>query len=357
MKRSLRLRLFAIAFASSAIVAACNLLSGVGDLSVGASGEGAAVDGATGAEDAREDADGGGAGDADAGVVVPRVRCDDAGSVCLQAPPVGWIGPVLLYEGAAAMAAPPCSMGTSAYEGMAEPSAPPAGCMACNCGPPTGGDCNSVEVVTFNQGGCQGGNGGVCADVKLEVGACTSIPISCGNVSTFVSGAISHGGSCPPSGGALFDGGAPSWSRRALACALTNGPGSCEPDERCVPAPAFPFAGQCILKIGEDALCPSGDFSERHVYYDSFNDARKCTACGCSPPDGGCGTNTLQVTRCGPGEVKTSVPLNACGTTPITAALLTGSGSVQTKGSCTPTGGRPAGGIVGTGPTTVCCAP
>jgi hypothetical protein len=354
-------RLLVMAFGGCAIVGGCALFTDLDDLSgapetapaeAGSDADGASEEDAIhGGDDASTAADADGAADS----TVPLVACDDAGAVCLAPPPIGWDGPVFLYDGPINSAVPACTEDTtSVYTGHGSPTAPPAGCQACKCGTVSGTiDCNGVDVITFNNGGCPGY--GICAQVKLSA-TCQSIPVSCGHASTLVTAPYTRGGSCPASGGQLFDGGAPSFTRAVHACAVTSGSGSCQAPERCVPAPPSSFAGRCIVKLGESVECPPGQYAERHVYYEGIADERRCTACGCAPPQASCGAGSLSVTACGPSENDVPRSLNECSTTPIQAARVTGAGVVLSSAACKPTGGAPSGSVRGTGPTTICCA-
>lgn len=341
-------RLLVIASLVGGSIGACSLLTDVSGLT--GDGDGASIDGSSG-KDAARDNDGG----ASDGAPPPLTACNDAGSVCAPGAPLGWFGPVYAYEGPPATA-PACPRGGApSYEGHADLDAPPASCTPCTCGSPSAtGNCDSVDVITFNNPGCPGT--GECAQVTLRPGVCTPILVGCGNTSTRVTSPRRvDAGSCAPGGGQMRDASTPAWKRSALACPVRETPSDrCARDERCVPPGQSPFATQlCIVQLG-DVNCPTGPYFNRHVYHQSFADQRAC-GCSCGPPEGSCGAGSLFVSSCADAAPGFFAPSSCIAKVALGSAILTGEGQVLDGGACAPDGG-PIGAATPTQPTTFCCS-
>jgi hypothetical protein len=105
--------------------------------------------------------------------------------------------------------------------------------------------------------------------------------------------------------------------------------------------------------------CPTG-FGVRTVVYTSIDDARRCSACGCTPMGVTC-TPTVTLYEdgnCTPGMEVAGGPLTSC-----TISTTGATGSAQLTSVGTPAGGRcvlTGGGVLTgsaapVGPYTVCC--
>ncbi len=120
----------------------------------------------------------------------------------------------------------------------------------------------------------------------------------------------------------------------------------------------------CIYHDGDTECVKQSLFTEKHVFYEGFQDTRACGACTCGSPsgsacsskisiytDGACSTlaYTTTMTSSGPDchDVPAGVPLGSKSATSPT----------YSPGACTPGGGEPMGAATPTNPSTYCCLP
>ena len=155
----------------------------------------------------------------------------------------------------------------------------------------------------------------------------------------------------------------PSWSHDVDVCASVSASAGCAGGQSCIASvPGASSAAPCIVRAG-DLPCPSGPYTQRHVYYASAQDTRDCSVAGCS-----CGAATGAA-------CKGTVNIHSKPDCSLTirsfdldgdckfANLQPGEGVAVKMSAQGPMGGQcpPAGvgtkiGSVGTsGPTTVCC--
>ena len=169
----------------------------------------------------------------------------------------------------------------------------------------------------------------------------------------------SDAGSCAPSGGGVRPF---SWDRGAAGCAFAAPPASaCSEGQAC--APDAPDARICVHAAGE-LPCPPGPYGEQHVYYASAHDDRTCAACTCGPPTSvACSGGAVQLyvdpncTKAGQ-VVNVDAPCKTVGANqPNGSAMITAPPALVDGGACAPSGGEQDGGVLPTGPVTVCCAP
>jgi hypothetical protein len=274
---------------------------------------------------------------------------------CTPPVPMGWTGPLVLWEGSGN--APACGSGFDpVYDGGAN-GAPASATCACTCGSPTGATCSAPVLSFNNKNNC---HGMACGMVSVSQGACTDVGAtgaSCGSVS--VSGSTASGGTCATDASSSVP---PwSWSATAEACRPSALPDAgCGAGGQCMQLLPLPFeAHVCILKQGTGG-CPGGGYDIARVYYGGAQDTRGCSSCSCGSPATGvdCNANAQVVlwssTGCDAGTTLAS-PLPSSCETPVFKAQGATFTTTPTGGKCTPVGGMPTGGIAPQDPTTICC--
>ena len=379
VKRPLR-RLVAIGCAAS--VVSCSAIWGFEDLPVGDggaadAGDGPRVDGATAADSAP----------VDVGVGLDSTVTDTQGSdaptvedapsdggpcTCMPPPPMGWAGPVDLYQGPSAAAAPSCSgaYGSVAFMGNAGLDTSPASCSACACGAATGGTCG-VHLTYFHnpcgmtQGGCNtqtdGLIAGPCQLLTTVDGVCAGTPVEAFQADY----AQATAGSCVP-GASMPTGPAPTWTTVAVACGLAApaDAGSCAPTDLCVPPDTSAFPNLCFMNAGMQS-CASlpAPYNNPYVFFTAFDDARACSACSCGQPSPTCtlgGTATFYADSACTVDVgsRTISMASACYSLPGSSYYSRYAPGTNLPGSCQPAGGSPGGSVTprASSATTFCCA-
>jgi hypothetical protein len=275
----------------------------------------------------------------------------DAGGpcTCVPAPPVGWTGPVAIWEGSGP--APGCSGDYSApvLDALADLDAGAARCT-CDCGPLTGASCPSSFTATiFGDQGCTS----ACDSVDVSAGACVNVHGKCANVHGIGASPQAEGGSCTPRSSTVVP--IAGWARAARACESVIAPvqSGCTSGQICAPAPAAPLEPRlCVFMAGQVA-CPGG-YAVQRIVYGGVADSRGCTPCSCGASGVSC-TGTLQE-GCGQSGPVNDLP-TVCGglTDPGSVMLL--AALVASGGSCASDGGVPTGSAAPSSPTTVCCLP
>jgi hypothetical protein len=310
----------------------------------------------------------------DAGKGGPTGTCAEQGGQCFPVPPAGWENPLVVWIGTPPQQAPTCpAVAPAQLDGYADLSAPGI-CGACQCDPPTGSCALPTTITASSSAACPddgpgailtpfdppaGWDGGCTANDAIDGGElCDGGP--CVQSFTIAPLSVNESSCAPTQTPAPQD--PPSWGTFARTC--RGAPfGPCGTGLVCSPSspPGFKV---CIYKDGDNP-CPSNSYSERHVFYTSYQDNRTCSAsCSCSPPvgsvcsaevsiyvDGACSTTATYVET-----VDSSMP--ACHDLTPGAALGSKSASVPvyTAGACRPSGG-PTGAVDPTGAFTVCCIP
>lgn len=297
------------------------------------------------------------------------------GSICVDAVPSGWSGPVLLYDqtGTPPPVPPVCpsSYPMQVYDGNAGVSASPASC-GCTCGPVMNASCNGTSassIQVFPGSGCTTSG---CSSFVLPYtsgGFCVAA-CSMGGVSSFSAIAQNNPGTGNCAGMPSTNAPAPTWSEVARGCEPTSVGGGCPGSQICVPDTVSPFLGKvCIVQAGA-LSCPSGStYSVQHTFYGGVSDTRSCTNdCSCSAATGVTCTggsvsvyDTLNGSSC-TGNTE-NVPLDGTCTN-LTTVFTNGHVYAQSTAAPTPSGGSctvassptPTGGVTASMPTTVCCA-
>lgn len=310
--------------------------------------------------------DAGDAGDSGPGSMCP--------GQCVPRSPPGWSEPVLLWSGAEAETAPTCpTWAPQGYPaGHAELTVPTFTCGSCACDP-AAGSCELPATITAQ-------SQFLCTGVATSfdpppgwTGACTS-------VNAIPAGQLCGGSPCAYSIGmaplTLNESGCtptvvnppvspPAWTTKASTC-VGEIVGTCtSPGEICAPVlpPPPPGFTICIGTSG-DRTCPV-EFSEKHVFYDHFDDSRACSACACSTPTGGSCTGKISIFNDGDCSSQidivtiTSTAPSFCFSLPPGAALASKSSGplTHTPGTCAASGGEAMGTAVPVEPSTFCCRP
>lgn len=347
-----RVRAIVGAVMTSALVVACNLLSGVGDLEI-TTGDASAPD------SGRVDSSSTDAQLADAKVDIdtgPPPTCPSAGHSCTKAPPSGWDGPFLVYIGDAS-SAPACPTEIPASEDGSIGDPTGAFECECKCGGVANAKCTAF-LDEFNGTGCVDPPAG-----REDLASCRAP----GSEASFrASVDLTNKGACPAS--AAFKSKAdPVFDRMVRFCKRPTAFASdgCTGGDLCVPDGVAPFnVKTCIANADATQACPA-PWTDAHRFFNAVNDTRACNtgSCTCDDPTGtACTGGKLKAygtsTTCqGPGP-QYAIPLAIC--------INVGAGSSQkietaptpTGGSCNPHGEPdPDGQVAGAGGGVVCCAP
>jgi hypothetical protein len=122
----------------------------------------------------------------------------------------------------------------------------------------------------------------------------------------------------------------------------------------------------CISQVGDSdctgpALAP---YTEKHIFYDSYQDIRTCSPCTCGSPSGSTCSATISIYTdgaCSTLAYSTTVNSSgpACHDLPAGSPLGSKSATAPTyaPGTCAPGGGMPMGTVTPLDPTTFCCIP
>jgi hypothetical protein len=305
---------------------------------------------------------------------------------CVPPVPVGWVGPVELWQAANPATRPACDTGYGGTprDGQGGTFTAPAAACGCACGA-TGQVCSQGGTF-FTQTNCVT----TCATVTPAAnGTCTPVVGGgCGSEGSFSlsSAPAPSGGSCiatpsttvPPVG----------WATSERVCPYTgptDNPGGCAgAGGSCARAPAGGAGGYgaaaCVYSTADSppTACPAGFTATAPLtFYASDTDTRACAAsCTCSgppsngscsgtidlygnSPDAGC-AGTHDTYDAGGAPVCQCFGQSKCGANDL-VILKNMPGFVQahyvvTPGTCAmPAQPNPTGSAVPTGPTTVCC--
>ncbi len=291
----------------------------------------------------------------------------DAGYECSPPVPVGWQGPVALWEGPGNAAPPGCGSagGFPAEEADGQDGLIVSGavCSGCGCSAPQGVACQVATIGLYDSANCSGPKGQLTVAGDVCVAFVTT---SIDPESVSLDAAPSAGGACLPSplGNPVLP--PLSWSSRARACGDADEGGGCGAGA-CLPRPAAPFAEEPCIYAAGDVACPAGAWSMRVVYYQDVADTRACTSCSCGAPSGtSCNGNAKLYTDnvCSVDQV--TVPsLGQCAPLPpdptpppppyLSLRSVLYHGTPTAAGSCAASGGAPTGTAIPTDPVTFCC--
>jgi hypothetical protein len=299
--------------------------------------------------------------------------CAAQNFACVPAWPNGWIAPVAFYDNGGGPPAPTPPLCATPYtvdsaDGHISPVAGADPC-SCSCGGVTGVTCSNPFVglytgssTCFGAPPFSGLVGTACGPLAPQGGI---------NSAQIADAGVPSGGSCstvtnvtPPPWSSSSD-----WARSEKVCTLpaphaylTAPQNGCDAGQFCaeVPAPTF-NAKACLYQIGQPTTCPSA-YSVKTTFFDAGVDTRGCNGtCRCGAPTGvTCGTHVTLFAGSCPGTTPQQIldtgcsTLNNFGGSQVSASMTQtiGGGSCQVTSSPTPDGG-----IVPTGPVTVCCPP
>jgi hypothetical protein len=371
----------AVTLLCAASVSSCAAIWGFEDLPVGDGGGAATVDAgdvqrsdAPAAFDSTVPGDSSEGSDAGSDVAPPvdASPVDASSCSCAAAPPMGWAGPVDLYQGPGAAPAPSCSgaYGAMAFMGNAGLVPTPATCSACSCGPAQGGTCG-VHLTYFHnpcgdtQGGCNtqtdGLLAGACQMLTTVDGVCAGTPVEAfqADYAQATAGSCGAGTSSPT-------GPLPSWSTVAVACGLSApaDAGACSTTDICVPPQTSAFPNVCFMSAGmQSCAALPAPYNNPYVFYTAVDDTRGCSGCACGQPSPTCNLGGTATFYTDPGctadvgsrNISTA---SACYSLPGSSYYSRYSPGTNLPGSCQPAGGSPTGGVTpsASSATTFCCA-
>ena len=290
---------------------------------------------------------------------------------CVPLAPAGWSEAMLLWIGPV-FAVPGCPdrAPSPSYQGWADLVS--SGCGECSCEAPAG-SCELPTTFVASTGMCPGNAPGAVFTFFSAPdpwdGSCTSqgaIPAGqlCNGVpcvrSLTIDPLVVNESACTPSDTMVPKS---DWQTAALACKGTAMPPCTDPGMLCVPTDDPPPEGFSLCIYREDEReCPKS-FPIQHVFFEGVDDSAVCTPCTCSDPMGGeCSAlvSVYQDNGCSTvleSSFVTSADPASCKDVPAGAAL--GSKAISDvsyqPGSCTPSGGDPAGDPVPLQPSTFCC--
>jgi len=271
---------------------------------------------------------------------------------CIAPAPESWLGPVALLSGGADA----CPQGYPQLEvdAFTQVGAAPARC-SCECDTsPLCGALLGSDLETA----CSFPSPIFDTTLFAEPDVCTPIPT--------IEGAGFHlafepqlDAQCAPAASVIVPEPAP--GDRVLVCGGPLVAGDCLADQLCVPLHADPqTTAPCILRTG-DHECPF-DFPATHRAFTSVLDARGCSPCECTAPDGPASCDATvrlsSVDDC-TDEVVPDAEVGAFTCVPtdgVTITHLQFSAIDTLVTGCEPSGGLPIGTVEPAAPVTICCA-
>jgi hypothetical protein len=316
---------------------------------------------------------------ADRGVDAPPT-CTGLGNLCVPAIPVGWTGPIALYDffqtGGPAPSPNPCPSGgayTQPYPSPAStqlghytPTAATPTC-GCSCGATVTGVTCPNPTVSVSTNSCPGGGTTVSGTATATCSLLTNNDIN----SITVNLGTASGGSCATNETGLP---VPAWSSttgwegtgNACYTGTTNyGTTGCTGGDICVPPTPVTFSNGAVCVYAPGAqTCPPG-YATPHSYFSGASDSRGCSySCTCTPTGVSC-TSDVTVSNqssCTGGMTLANLP---SGCSPASGNLnlqpVNFQATVSSSGSCTfaagaiSGGAQATGGVTPNGQVTVCC--
>ena len=289
----------------------------------------------------------------------PGGPCPDGD--CVNLPPLGWSGPVLLWAGKPAeLPECPDRAPNIVYEGhdylMAR-----ARCPVCSCGPSA---CQLPGVVADSAAACATDMTTPYPAPEAWNGSCFSNGIVEGAALTSIYFPPLTQAPCEPQEGVILEQAEYGWGIVARACQSIHEPLWCNRNQLCAPYSDTDYSGfwQCIYAKGDESTCPLGYPSRRVFFTEVDANAAGCSPCTCGPPEGGVCSAMVAVHEdpaCltqGGSKYVTLQHDDCLDVQPGT--LLRGMSAtwIQNEaGTCTPAGGDPTGEIKPAKPSTFCC--
>jgi hypothetical protein len=280
---------------------------------------------------------------------------------CVPMAPLGWEGPVLLWEGAEEDAPGcPARAAVTLYEGHGGLLATPQ-CPTCWCEP---APCVLSGLVASDSFMCAPGA------PEAEYPAPNGWQGECVSPATVPASQLGSISFPPPSlapcvsvTGPVITQGNYGWGTFARACGTAIPLVQCDGQQLCVPTSEPPPPGfrQCVFARGEQE-CPAR-FPDRHMYYNAIDESEvECSACACTDPEGGdCQAlvHAFADAMCADelGSVMVTLASPQCVDPPDGSPLsaMAAEWIVTEPGSCIPQGGQPIGSAKPADPATFCC--
>ncbi len=281
-------------------------------------------------------------------------QCVDgcAGGVCVPAPPEGWEGPFVLYEGPNGMSAPACDPGYPTIIGdfFGELDGGSASCD-CSCGPARGIVCSALLPVCYNAScfdPCSAGLNDPTQSLSPFAGCSVTTPYE--NAVHLGEPLPTNMGSCQPTDAESIP--TPAFATAARVCggAASTSDG-CAASALCVPEAGADFARTCVAHSG-DLLCLDPFYAVKHLLASGFEDSRSCSPCGCDTPESTCG-GTVHFSSDDCNILIDQLPVGACVANP--GGGLSINYAVSPSGTCASNGGELIGSVTEQGPITLCC--
>jgi len=200
---------------------------------------------------------------------------------CEAALPTDWLGPVALWEGQPGETPPDCPQGYASpidlHRGL---DAPGSNCK-CTCAADSQVCQSDVEI--YGDQSC----GSSCFTPASQ--QCTAVTSCHGSQGTIQADLpIPSGGSCKPT---VVQPVRAAWLNDIRICQADSLPPCEDPSQLCVKTPSPPYTSQtCVMRVALSAQalpeCPV-DYPNRNELYEKLTDDRACSACTCSPLNGG----------------------------------------------------------------------
>ncbi len=267
-------------------------------------------------------------------------------------PPVGWQGPLVLYEGPNGVPAPACAANhpTQIGDFFGGLDGGTATC-GCSCGAATGIVCSASSSACYNSSClavCNSALGHTTQSLSPTAGC--SQTAAGGSAIHVGNPAPTNMGSCQPQTNNSIP--TPTFADAARVCggAATTTVG-CGANELCTPEGGADFARMCIAQSG-DLTCLDPFYSVKHLLAAGFTDGRSCSTCGCNPAVSTCG-GAIDFSSNSCSILVDAINAGACAASPGAGLFINYNPSPS--GTCGATGGMLSGSVTEQGPLTLCC--
>ena len=302
--------------------------------------------------------------------------CQDAACAstahCATSPTAGWEAYLLVRTGTYVAGSPatPCAGGVApkrllgSTSGTNELADEPGQCGTCACGGAATVTCDLPSLLCAFASGCGGALVNWTDTYKLPGAGCTESPMLGATPQNpfycTVEDRVKAGTSCPATGGAVLP--KVPWTLQHDVCPMPPTGAGCTAGSTCEPiAAADQFV--CMRLDGAHA-CPAG-WSIRYVTYQGGDDARACSACGCTVPKDACtgGQWNFHDPPMCQGDVSNTAYLtqfagctNLTGINDSDGSIMLAKPSMAIKGcDAAPGGGQASGALHKQGQATLCC--
>jgi hypothetical protein len=284
-------------------------------------------------------------------------ECTGEGWSCVEYPSGQGFGGTVAYAYGTPDDPPECAPGWTeiARGGIGAVTASPAECTACSCDAATGGTCNATlngynldaSCTTLSNQITVSGNGATCGDVG-DFAVASLLGVNNESVT---------GASCPASGGVPTVPEDAEFETPLVVCEMPAG-GGCATGV-CTPMPAAPFEPtRCVYKTSGGNCNFVDPFTERVQIDTAISDSRGCGTCSCINLTGRTCTASTTVyaqDNCLGGSTSVAHDGGCVAASQTVASYMVE--PIFTGGTCSPSGGAPTGGVVGTDEWTLCCQP